>query len=345
MGESTIRWQTGDATDFITGPAGDILPDILKDRRAVLVVDKTVAELHGTRLPGDCPVLELVADERHKTLETVCQIHDFLMENNADRDTVLVAAGGGIVTDTAAFAAATYMRGMGLILVPTSLLGQVDAAIGGKTAVNYRGCKNLVGSFYQPERVLIDREFLLTLPVEEIQNGMAETIKHAAIRDEELWHLLQHIAPEQGGRSIPVPDLEILERSLRIKLDVVCRDEQESGMRKILNFGHTVGHIIEAETKYSHGQAVSIGMVIATAISHRLGLAQEPLISEMKTMLINWGLPTAVPDRLGMHLDKLLFDKKKSGNSITLVLLEEIGRPVLRDVPVPAIREVVHDLC
>ncbi len=343
MDETIISWNSGARTRFITGDSVEVLKDLLENRKAVLVADETVASLHPQRMPASLPTLQLVADEKEKTLDTVRRIYDFLMCQNADRSTVLVAAGGGIVTDAAAFAASTYMRGMELILVPTSLLGQVDAAIGGKTAVNFAGCKNLIGSFYQPELVLIDRNFLLTLPEKEIQNGMAETIKHAAIRDRELWDLLK-VDSGYPHRETPIPNPGILERSLQIKLDIVREDEKESGSRKLLNFGHTFGHIIEAEFRVAHGHAVSIGMVIAAEISTQLGYADQGIVAEITNMLERWGLPTSIPAELDSCLNKLLFDKKKAGESITLVLLEEISRPVLSKVSIENVCEAVHDL-
>lgn len=345
MKGGTVTWQDGTRTRFLTGPTDTILPETIADRKVVVVADETVVALHSHRIPPMYPRLQLKADEKEKTLETVSRIYDFLMEHEADRSTVLVAVGGGIICDTAAFAAATFMRGMGLVLVPTTLLAQVDAAIGGKTAVNHHGCKNLVGSFYQPDLVLIDREYLLTLPEQEVRNGMAETIKHAAIRDPELWNELGQIATHQSHRAIAIPNLDLLQRSLMIKMAVVQADEQESGIRKLLNFGHTLGHVIEADTGISHGEAISVGMVIACVISSELGLAAKGLAQEMEIMLKAWGLPTKIPAQPAVSLDKLLFDKKKAGDVITLILLESIGRAVLHDVPVPTIQEVVRDLC
>ncbi|MCH8345678.1 MAG: 3-dehydroquinate synthase [Chloroflexi bacterium] len=280
--------------------------------------------------------------EASKSLETASAIYDWLIEQRAEREHAIVALGGGMVTDLAGFVAATYARGLPLVHVPTSLLAMVDAAIGGKVAVNHPRSKNAIGAFYQPRFVLADVSTLRTLPPREL-SGWAEAIKHAMILDADLLAFFEeHV--DAVLRLEPGPTTEAIRRSVAIKATVVSEDErEETGRRTILNYGHTVGHAIEAVTGYErfrHGEADAIGMTAAAAISKRLGLLSADVEERQRELLQRFGLPTRA-EGVGREavLSAMALDKKVRAGAIRWVLLEEVGRTVLRDDVPPAVVE------
>jgi len=289
------------------------------------------------------------AGETSKSLETAASIYDWLVSQRAERGEAVVALGGGMVCDLAGFVAATFARGLPLVHVPTSLLAMVDAAIGGKVAVNQKEAKNLIGAFYQPRLVLADVSTLQSLPPRELTAGWAEVIKHALIMDEELMRLLEEKADAILGLE-PSVTTEVISHSIALKAAVVSEDErEETGRRTILNYGHTIGHGLEAAAEYVgmlHGEAVAVGMVGAARIAHRLGLLAPELAERQDALIARFGLPLRAS---GVDPAKVLaataLDKKVKGGAIRWVLLEGIGRPVIRDdVPPELAEEVVHEL-
>jgi 3-dehydroquinate synthase len=289
------------------------------------------------------------AGETSKSLETAAAIYDWLISQRAERGDAIVALGGGMVCDLAGFVAATFVRGLPLVHVPTSLLAMVDAAIGGKVAVNHKEAKNLIGAFYQPRLVLADVSTLQTLPPRELTAGWAEVIKHALIMDEGLLHLLEENADAVMSLE-PTLAAEVISRSIAIKAAVVGEDErEETGRRTILNYGHTIGHGLEAAAEYAgmlHGEAVAVGMAGAARIARRLGLLPPEVAERQDALIARFGLPLRAS---GVDASRVLaamaLDKKVKGGAIRWVLLEGIGQPTIhRDVPPALVEEVVGEL-
>lgn len=269
-----------------------------------------------------------------KNLRQVAKLYEALLAKGADRSASLVALGGGMVGDLTGFAAATFLRGIPFVQVPTSLLAMVDASVGGKTGVNLPEGKNLVGAFHQPRLVAIDAATLRSLPPRELSAGFAEIVKHAAIWDAELFTLLEREA--ESLRALDLTALiPVIERNVRIKAEVVSQDEREAGLRMLLNFGHTLAHAVEALQRYRkllHGEAVAIGMVYAAGRSEALGFAAPGTAERLASLCERFGLPTELPARpRSAYLSALRVDKKKRDSHISFVVLEGIGRA--RTVP------------
>jgi 3-dehydroquinate synthase len=272
----------------------------------------------------------MVADgERAKSLRWAAYLYDALIKARCERGTTMVALGGGVIGDLTGFVASTYLRGVNFIQVPTTLVAQVDASIGGKTGVNHPKGKNLIGTFYQPKLVFIDAVALRTLPQRELIGGMAEVVKYGVIADPDLFEYVErHVNDAVGGK------LDVLEqivlRSARIKADVVGKDEREAGLRRILNYGHTLGHAIETVTGYSrfhHGEAIAIGMEFAGRLAVRLGLCDAPLVDRQHRLLDQLGLPTRLPPRIDPKrlLAAMELDKKVKGGQLHFILPERLG--------------------
>jgi 3-dehydroquinate synthase len=320
-----------------------------------IISDQAVFSLYGARAReslerADFGVnfLALPPGETSKTIENAIKIYDFLIERRVERNDIIVALGGGVVGDLAGFVAATFLRGLPLVQVPTSLIAMVDASIGGKTAVNRPGAKNLIGVFYQPKVVLADVETLLTLPHRELISGWSEVIKHAMILSPELLRFLEERAEELLELNLEVA-AEAIRLSASLKAEVVSEDEKERGRRIILNYGHTLAHGLEAATGYAHflhGEAVAVGMMGAAIISHELGLLSSEVVERQRTLLERFGLPTRCS---GVNIDSVLgameLDKKVRSGKIRWVLLGEVGQPVIRDdVPRDVVLGVIRDL-
>jgi len=285
---------------------------------------------------------EIPAGEEFKTLTTVQLVYDWLLGERVERSDFVVCLGGGVVTDLAGFAAATCLRGIAFVHVPTSLLAMVDAAIGGKTGVDHPMGKNLIGAFAQPRAVIIDTRVLETLPSRQLTEGWAEVIKHGLILDEGLVYDLE-TRVEKARTVVPA---DLIARSVAIKAAIVSEDERESGRRTLLNYGHTIGHAIEAVTGYGtylHGEAVAVGMRAAGIISVELGLLTPEELDRQQRLLRAYGLPESAPGvSVDAVLNATLSDKKVRGGSVRWVLLEGIGRAVVRDgVPPEVVREAV----
>ena len=324
--------------------------------RAFLIADATVharwgpAAEEALRAAGfGVAAYSVPAGEASKSLETAAAIYDWLVAQRAERGEAIVALGGGMVCDLAGFVAATFARGLPLVHVPTSLLAMVDAAVGGKVAVDHRQAKNLIGAFYQPRLVLADVCVLQTLALRELTAGWAEVIKHALIMDEEFLRLLEDNA-EAAQRLDPEVAEQIIGRSVALKAAVVSEDErEETGRRTILNYGHTIGHGLETAADYAgllHGEAVAVGMSGAARIAVRLGILASAVAQRQDTLLARFGLPLRAPGTDAQKvLSAMALDKKVKGGAVRWVLLEDIGRPVIRhDVPPPRVEEVVADL-
>jgi 3-dehydroquinate synthase len=309
-------------------------------RRAVIVSNAVVAAHHLAPLRTSLrdrgmhvDVVLLPDGEAHKNLATLDDLLTRLLELGVDRSTTLVALGGGVIGDIAGFAAAVYQRGIPFVQVPTTLLAQVDSSVGGKTGVNHPLGKNMIGAFWQPRVVLIDTECLSTLPDRELRAGIAEVIKHGAIRDVEFFAWLEASMPSllaKDARALT----HAIHRSCAIKADVVARDERETGERALLNFGHTFGHAIEAAQGYGvwlHGEAVAAGMVCAARLSERLCGLDPGATRRLANLIAAGGLPTAppkiAPDR---WIDLMRRDKKVEQGVMRFVLLERVGHAVIR---------------
>jgi len=278
---------------------------------------------------SEVKVLALPAGEPQKKLATAAKIYDTLAREGFDRKTLFVAVGGGVITDLGGFVASTYMRGLPLVLVPTTLLGQVDAAIGGKTAVNLPQGKNLVGTFYQPRAVLMDPEALRTVPAREYVSGLGEVVKYGMIRDAAFFEYLERNVEALRKRDPHVLE-EVVYRCAAIKADVVTQDERESGLRAILNYGHTIGHALEAAGAFrllSHGEAISVGMEAEAFIAMELGMVQVDVLAAQNRLLKLCGLPTRVKKLPRQRvLAALRLDKKGVDGRARFVLPEGIGK-------------------
>jgi shikimate kinase/3-dehydroquinate synthase len=324
--------------------------------RATVISDENVFSLYGSRIDGSLKDAGFAINsfvvppgEETKNMDYAIKIYDFLVEHRAERDDMIIALGGGMVGDLAGFVAATFLRGMPWIQVPTSLVAMVDASIGGKVGVNHPEGKNLIGAFYQPNMVLADCQTLATLPQRELISGWAEVIKHGVILDEEFVQFLESnfnrltkLEPELLVRGIA--------RSAAIKAQVVSQDEKErEGKRTILNYGHTIAHGLEAATQYKrflHGEAVAIGMVGAAKLSQRLGLLLSAAVERQRSLLQKFGLPTGFS---GLDLTKITrameLDKKTKEKAINWVLIQDIGKVVVRsDVPQQNVLDVLQEL-
>jgi len=318
--------------------------------RAFIVTDDAVGPLFAARAEdallaaGYRPlVLAIPAGEQHKTLNTVQLIYDWLLGERVERSDFVVCLGGGVVTDVAGFAAATCLRGIDFVHVPTSLLAMADAAIGGKTGVDHSRGKNLIGAFAQPRAVVIDPLLLRSLPVRHLRNGWAEVIKHGFILDEPLTRDLEAVASDPGAMFSPA----LIARSVAIKAAVVSEDEREAGRRTLLNYGHTVGHAIETVTGFStvlHGEAVAVGMHAAGLIARDLGLLASAELERQQGLIRAAGLPERAPGLSAEAiLEAMLSDKKVRDGRPRFVLLDRIGHAVTRDdVPDAVVRLAVE---
>jgi 3-dehydroquinate synthase len=318
---------------------------VARSRRAVVVTQPGIAKhwaaavLESLQAAGfDVSLIEFPAGERHKHLATIARLYERLYNlPGIDRKTTLVALGGGVVGDMVGFVAATYLRGMDYAQVPTTLLAMTDSSVGGKTGVDFRAGKNLIGAFHQPRLVLVDPATLSTLSKREVRSGLAEVIKYGVIREPELLAFVRERA--KGLLSGDADALShIVERSCAIKAEVVCADErEETGLRAILNFGHTIGHALESATnyrRYKHGEAVAIGMMAACAIGEEAGVTPGELTEEIRATLNSVGLPIALPDDIDDEtlIELTARDKKASAGRARYVLAHRAGEVALTDV-------------
>ena len=326
---------------------------------AVIVSNTTVAPLYAAKLQSALQgrfskifLCVLPDGEAHKTWGNLQLIFDTLLENTCDRKTVLFALGGGVVGDMTGFAAATYMRGVPFVQVPTTLLAQVDSSVGGKTAINHPLGKNMIGAFYQPQLVVCDLDVLKTLPSRELSAGLAEIIKYGPIADMAFFdwieaHLDDLIAGDANALAYAI------KRSCQIKAGVVGQDETEQGLRAVLNFGHTFGHAIESGLGYGqwlHGEGVGCGMVMAAQLSQRRGMVDAAFVARLTQLIQRAGLPTKGPvldqqDNAGRYLELMQVDKKAQAGEIRFVLIKAPGSAVVTPAPEGVVREVIDSCC
>ena len=325
----------------------------------LIVSNTTVAPLYAERLQralqGKYPKVHTVVlpdGEEFKTWQTLNLIFDALLQNGCDRKTVLFALGGGVVGDMTGFAAASYMRGVPFVQVPTTLLAQVDSSVGGKTGINHPLGKNMIGAFYQPLKVVCDLDTLKTLPQRELSAGLAEIIKYGPIADLDFLAWIEANIDALMARD-PAALAHAVKRSCEIKAWVVGQDEREAGLRAILNFGHTFGHAIEAGLGYGewlHGEAVGCGMVMAAHLSERLGLIDAAMVSRLTTLIQKAGLPVVGPclsasDNAGRYLELMQVDKKAEGGEIRFVVIDGPSSAAMRSAPEALVREVIDACC
>ena len=321
----------------------ELLARHVDGRKVAIVSNTTVAPLYMERVRRGLQscgkeVIEIVLPdgEEHKNWSSLMLIFDALLAHQCDRKTTLVALGGGVIGDMTGYAAASYMRGVGFIQIPTTLLAQVDSSVGGKTGINHPLGKNMIGAFYQPRAVIADTDTLDTLPARELSAGLAEVIKHGAITDAAFFDWIEANMPKLMARDKASLAYAVA-RSCEIKADVVRQDEREGGLRAILNFGHTFGHAIEAGLGYGHwlhGEAVGCGMVMAADLSRRLGLLDAGAAARLRALVAAAKLPVAAPD-LGVPrwLELMEVDKKNEGGAIKFILLKPLGSPSITTAP------------
>ncbi len=335
--------------------APDSFDGLPRGRSALIVSNEMVAPLYAYRLAAALAGLYprvghlvLPDGEVHKDWRTLGMIFDRLLEDACDRKTVLYALGGGVVGDMTGFAAACYMRGVAYVQVPTTLLAQVDSSVGGKTAINHPAGKNMIGAFYQPTRVIADLDTLATLPPREIAAGLAEIIKYGPIADDQFFAWLENNldALLQIDKSALA---HAVRRSCEIKAWVVAQDERESGLRAILNFGHTFGHAIEAALGYGewlHGEAVGCGMVMAADLSHRMGFIDDAYRQRITALVRRAGLPVSAR-ALGAsrYIELMRVDKKADAGKLQFVLIESPGRAGVHGVDERVLAEVIDANC
>lgn len=357
---NTIHVGTGTPYDVVIGTnilagAGGMIAENVRGKRAVIVADSNVAPLYAHRLKSSLAdagieAAEFVfpAGEESKTLETFGRLVEYLAKERLTRTDFLCALGGGVTGDLVGYAAASYLRGIDFVQIPTSLLAAVDSSVGGKCGVDLEAGKNLCGAFYQPQLVLFDADVLQTLPACEFACGMAEVIKYGVIRDAGFFDELEGVRGAISGQAL----LQAVSRCVEIKADVVSRDEREGGLRRILNFGHTAAHAIEKLSGYSahHGEAVAVGMVLAARYAERGGVTAGAA-DRIAALVHDFGLPASVSECAAMHsLDAAVFapgamaevaasDKKRAGDSVTLILPKKIGEVIEQKLPVPRLTE------
>ena len=325
----------------------DALPQLAFDTNVVVVTNPTVAGYHLETLlshlsAAKLHVVTIPDGEEYKTLETVENILNECFEHKLDRKSLLIAFGGGVIGDMTGFTASLYQRGIDFIQIPTTLLSQVDASVGGKTGVNNKYGKNLIGAFYQPKAVYIDPAFLKTLPAREFAAGVAEVVKMAVMFDKDFFTYL-----ENADLSDNATIKEMIRKSVELKAWVVNQDEKEAGIRAVLNYGHTFGHVVENETNYTtylHGEAVAIGIVMANALAVELGLFSQEEAEQVRILLEKASLPTEyVIEDADDFYEHFFLDKKSAKGSIKFILPQGMGdHKIISDIDENIVKKVLH---
>ncbi|EOH88910.1 3-dehydroquinate synthase [Enterococcus villorum] len=326
------------------------LERLWKDKKIAIISDENVFPLYGEKIKQqlkeryEVTTYVLPAGEKNKSLEMATKLYDFLASEQFTRSDGIIALGGGVVGDLAGFVASTYMRGIAFVQIPTSLLAQVDSSIGGKTAVNAPKAKNMIGTFAQPDGVLIDPETLNTLPENRIQEGIAEIIKCAAIKDESLWNDLTQFS---GIEDLLAHSETVIEKALRVKKEVVEEDPFDQGNRLLLNFGHTIGHAIENTAGYgqiSHGEAVAIGMVQISRTAEKRKEMPDGVTAQLIAMNQKYHLPVSYkPWNEQALFQAITHDKKARGKNLKIILLEKIGKGKIQSIPMKAIKNYLEE--
>ncbi|MGX7023505.1 3-dehydroquinate synthase [Vagococcus hydrophili] len=329
---------------------GTWVKSLWEPQKIVIISDETVAGLYGEQVGKsireagfDVSLITVPPGETSKNLATAEKIYHYLAEKGMTRRDGVIILGGGVIGDLGAFVASTYMRGLHFLQIPTTLLAQVDSSIGGKTAVNTSVAKNLVGTFAQPDGVLIDPNTLLTLEDRRVREGMAEVVKSAAIADINLWHLLEKIKDDQDVLNYSE---EIIYACCQVKRKVVEEDEFDTGNRLILNFGHTIGHAVEQTKGFgvvTHGEAVAIGMCQMTKQAEKLKTMPAGILSELVEMLAKFNLPTSLEEWEEEKLyEALTHDKKTQGSNIRIILLEKIGQAKIETIRIEEMKQYLE---
>ncbi|MDY6854273.1 MAG: 3-dehydroquinate synthase [Thermodesulfobacteriota bacterium] len=311
-------------------------------KRIAVVTNPSIGDLFFSTVAGsledsgfNVSIIEVPDGEKHKSLEWASILYDKLITHKMDRKCALVALGGGVVGDITGFVAATFLRGIPFIQIPTTVLAQVDSSVGGKTGVNHPKGKNLIGAFYQPKLVFIDVSTLQTLKREELLSGLAEVIKYGVIWDADLFNFIEDNL-EKILNLDQLSVLKVVKKCCSIKAKVVEEDEREGGLRSILNFGHTIGHAIEALTdykRYKHGEAVAIGMIAAANLSVKLGVCSKDIFFRIKALVQRTGLPTELPKFSKEEYARAMkMDKKIGSSGVKFVLTEDIGRVIFKTI-------------
>ena len=324
-------------------------------KQALIITDSNIADLYADKFKKilakaglNAHIAIIPAGEKSKSLKVAESLYTTAIKHNLDRKSPIFALGGGVVGDIAGFVAATFMRGVPFIQVPTSLLAQVDSSVGGKVAVNHALGKNLIGAFYQPQAVFMDLNMMKTLPKREIATGLGEVIKYGFIYDIDFYNYLTTHQEEVLNLDKEAL-VHIIARSCEIKAQVVSQDETETGLRAILNFGHTLGHAIEKETNYqvyNHGEAVAIGMIGAAKLSVKMGLITQDIVTNMSKLLLNMNLPIiAIKCDAEKIYQDIFHDKKTINGKVSWVLLEDIGKVCInKNVPETFVKEVIQEI-
>lgn len=329
----------GDKVAFYFEGSARKLSALLDKKRTVLLSDENIAAAHPAIFKGWKTII-IKSGEEEKNTGTVERIISALLEAEADRSFVLVGIGGGVITDLAGYVATIYMRGIGLAFVPTSLLAMVDAAVGGKNGINHGVYKNMVGTIRQPSFIIYDSNLLSSLPDREWINGFAEIIKHAAIADASMFNELEgmDISAIRKKKSI-LKDL--IRRNVEIKAGIVAKDVTEQGDRKLLNFGHTLGHAIEIHTKLMHGEAIAVGMCFASQLSENF--LQFKDYKRVENLLAQYELPVRVSFRKEKIIQSLVLDKKRKEGEIQFILLKKIGKAIIHHIPISTLTTSINE--
>lgn len=322
------------------GNAWSLLPSLLPDKDVIIITDINVSGLYGDNFP-EYPVITIGTGEAVKEYDTVETIIKHLLAMGADRSSFLLGIGGGVVCDITGFVASIFMRGLEFGFISTTLLSQVDASTGGKNGVNVNGIKNIIGCFNHPAFVICDTAMLETLSDEDYISGMGELLKHALIRDRELFETMEENTGLLRSREPGLLE-ELVFRSVEIKSSIVENDEREQGERRLLNFGHTLGHAIETATGLSHGRSIAAGMMVAAEISHDEGMLEKEDVERIRELMKNLGLLPGINISRPDILDKIQADKKKEGRNIHFILLNAIGEGVQKVFPIDEITAVIR---
>jgi 3-dehydroquinate synthase len=339
MDRISVKGLTG-RSDILIGESLKNLLEYIPGKQVFIITDDHVHSLYGLRFPV-FPVYAVRPGEASKNLTEAENIYGWLLEKGADRNSFILGIGGGVVCDLAGFVASTYMRGLSFAFVASTLLAQVDASVGGKNGVDFKGFKNIIGTFNQPQFVICDIDMLKTLPEEELYNGFAEMIKHALIADHEKFAMMEENAGELLNCNSELLKPLVLQ-SVKIKAKIVSDDEREKGERKKLNLGHTWGHAVESVTGLSHGKSVGIGLEFAARFSVYRGLLSQTDYRRIVNLLKKFHLPVSTAFKKELVLEALLRDKKKNAESIDFILMRKIGDVEVQNISISEIRKFVY---
>lgn len=337
MRQLSIKGSISDS-NLLVGESFENFKKYLPNKKIIVITDQTVNKLYG-RYFTDYPIIEIGQTESNKNLDTVSDILEKLLAYEADRSTFILAVGGGIVCDVAGFVASIYLRGLDFGFISTTLLSQVDASVGGKNGVNFLGFKNMVGVFNQPAFVICDSKMLSTLETDDLNCGFAEIVKHTLIDDRETFEELELNYSKALGLDAQTIE-KLVFNSVEIKAGIVNKDEKEKGERRKLNLGHTFGHAVEKVLGIPHGNAVSIGLVVAAKLSMNKGLITKSECDRIITLLNNLQLPTTIETNKEAIIDALGMDKKREGDSIHFVLMDGIGKVKIEEISLKELQAV-----